>query len=303
MKVVAYLSSVPAKNKNPNKPETLKRFINGVSRTGDQGILHTGTNLVNCDVAFIQGWQHEHGKIAPHLKLRTDVTDFQRSNGNRLLVNDSNLFNYVGERPVHYGRFSFDGVFPTTGCYFWDDPDPTRWQQISRDQGIVLKDWRQQGRHILICTQRNGGWSMKGFDVVSWLNQTVKEIRKHTDRPIVVRPHPGDKNAKTYLNFKSMHWTLSQNASILDDFNNAWAVITYNSTPGVAASIEGIPAFVTDPVPKTSQAFGVANTDLSTIETPAMPERQAWIERLAMCHWSYDELSSGAAWSHFKKYV
>lgn len=301
MKVVAYLAGIPPGNKNPEKPEVLKRFINGVVASGDNGILHPSANIIPCDVAFIQGWSHEHGKSAPHLQLRETVRNQQLQNGNRLLIVDSNLFNYVGKNL--YARFSFDGVFPTTGNYFWDNPDPARWQQISRDTGISLKSWRTNGNHILICTQRNGGWSMKGMTVLDWLHQTVTEIRKYSNRPIVVRPHPGDKNARTYLNFKSPHWTLSTSPTLTDDLANAWATVTYNSSPGVASSIEGVPVFVTDPAPETSQAFPVANTDLSKIETPAMVDRQAWIERIAMCHWNYDELSNGAAWRHMKKFV
>lgn len=297
MKAVAYLSGIPAGNKNPDKPEVLNRFIEGVRAAGDQGILHTGKNIIDCDVAFIQGWQHEHGKSAPHLALRQQVIDHQRKKHQRLLVVDSNLFNYRGKNL--YSRYSFDGVFPTTGVYFWDHVDPARWQQISRDTGITLRDWRTNGNHILICTQRNGGWSMKGNGVVAWLDQTIAEIKQHTDRPIRIRPHPGDKNARQYLS----KYQLSTNEQLVDDFADAWAVVTYNSTPGVAAAIEGIPAFVTDPAPVTSQAFPVANTSLATIENPRMQDRQAWIERLSMCHWNKDELSSGAAWRHFKQYV
>jgi len=301
MKVVAYLAGIPPKNTNSEKPEVLSRFINGVVQSGHIGILHTGNNIIPCDVAFIQGWSHEHGKSAPHLQLREAVRDHQLRNRNRLLIVDSNLFNYIGKNA--YARFSFDGVFPTTGNYFWDNPDPARWQQISRDAGITLKPWRNNGKHILICTQRNGGWSMKGMTVLDWLNQTVAEIKKYTDRPIIVRPHPGDKNAKNYLNFRSPHWKLSGAAQLTEDLSKAWVTVTYNSSPGVASAIEGVPVFVTDPVPKTSQAFAVANTDLSKIETPETFDRQAWIERIAMCHWNFDELSNGAAWRHMQQFV
>lgn len=297
MRAVAYLAGIPPGNKNPEKPDVLKRFIQGVQASGDQGILHTGRNIVNCDVAFIQGWQHEHGKSAPHLALRQQVIDHQRQTKRRLLVVDSNLFNYRGHNA--YLRYSFDGVFPTTGTYFWNTVDPARWQQISRHTGIVLRDWRTQGSHILICTQRNGGWSMQGKNVVAWLDQTIAELRKYTDRPIRIRAHPGDKSAAQYLAGRD----ISTNKELADDLHNAWAVITYNSTPAVAASIEGIPAFITDPTPQNSQAYGVANTQLHMIENPVLSDRQPWVERLSMCHWSRDELSSGAAWQHFRQYV
>lgn len=297
MKAVSYLAGIPPSNKNPEKAEMLRLFVQGVQASGDQALLHAGHNLVDCDVAFIQGWQHEHGKSAPHLALRQQVIDYQRAKNKRLLVVDSNLFNYRGHNA--YGRYSFDGVFPTTGEYFCDNVNPNRWQQISSDTGIVLKDWRTHGSHILICTQRNGGWSMQGKNVVNWLDQTIADIRRYSDRPIRIRAHPGDKSAPQYLAGRQ----ISTNTNLVDDFANAWAVITYNSTPGVAAAIEGIPAFVTDPRPANSQAYAVSNHDLSKIESPDMPDRQLWIQRLSMCHWSKSELASGAAWRHFRQYV
>ena len=96
---------------------------------------------------------------------------------------------------------------------------------------------------------------------------------------------------------------LSTNERLIDDLRNAWATVVYNSSPSVASIIEGVPAFITDPVPQHSQTYGVANTDLSRLENPEMLDRQAWIEKISMCHWSFEELRSGEAWRFFKKYV
>ena len=96
---------------------------------------------------------------------------------------------------------------------------------------------------------------------------------------------------------------LSTNERLIDDLRHAWATVVYNSSPSVASLIEGVPAFITDPVPQHSQTYGVANTDLSSLENPSMLDRQSWIERVAMCHWNFDELRSGEAWQFFKKYI
>jgi hypothetical protein len=106
-----------------------------------------------------------------------------------------------------------------------------------------------------------------------------------------------------YLDRSGRNYRLSTNEFIVDDFKNAKAVITYNSSPGVAGAIEGIPVFVTDPNPCISQAFDVANTDLSLIENPRYPDRQQWIEKLSMSHWNFDETASGAAWEHIRQFV
>lgn len=298
MKVVAYLSGVPSPHKSPHKIEILKRFIEGVNKSNDQGIAYTGNNVVPANVGVIQGWVHDGSPQTPHLLLRKKVAESQDT-----IIIDSNLFNYeVGKLyHHHYSRFSLNGVFPTTGNYFWDNPDPNRWKQISSDLNLSLKDWRLNGEHILIACQRNGGWSMGGYDVVSWIENTIAELRKFTDRPIIIRGHPGDKRAAQYLN--KSKWQISKNEKISQDFKNAWATITYNSSPGVASAIEGIPVFVTDPNPKMSQAYSVANTDLSKIESPILYERQRWAEQLSMCHWKFEELSSGKAWQYFRNYI
>ena len=141
MRVVAYMSAVPASKKNNNKRDILTKFIEGVNIVGDKGVVHTGFNLVPADVAFIQGWTHEHGKSAPHLCLRQQVIDIQRKTHKRILVADSNLFNYKQKNhPANYLRYSFDGVFPTTGNYFDLQTDPARWKKIQQDLDLGVKD-------------------------------------------------------------------------------------------------------------------------------------------------------------------
>jgi len=301
---VAYYAGIPPNNNNMEKPRILDYFCQGVTAAGDTAIAHRSLNIVECDVALIQGFVHEHGKSAPHLQLRKTAIDLQKSTNKRSLIVDSNLFLYADKtNPLHYLRYSFDGVFPTTGFYFDRDVDPIRWQQISKDLGISLKPWRTQGNHILICLQRNGGWSMGGLDVIQWMNSTILEIRKYSKRSIVVRAHPGDKKIGSYLKVNHKAVSLSVNPDLRDDLCNAWATVVYNSSPSVASIIEGIPAFLTDPYPQNSQSFVVANTDISRIEDPAMVDRQAWIEQISMCHWKFDELKSGVAWQFFKKYI
>lgn len=302
MKFVAYLSSVPPSRKSQHKSDLLRRFVSGVQTVGDHGVLNTRPELVNADVAFIQGWPHSTGKQAAHNLFRQEVHDFQKNNNNRLLVVDSNLFNYRGKN--EYSRYSFDGVFPNTGTYFWDNPDPAHWQSISRNTGITLKDWRQRGTHVLVCLQRNGGWSMGTYDILDWATKTIAKIQQATDRPIVLRPHPGDKSARQHIGdisrFRNVKLS-DPGSTLLDDLKDCWTVVNHNSSPTVGAAIEGYPIFVTDP--EKSQSAPVANTDFRLIENPAMPERQAWVERIAMCHWSQQEIMSGLAWQHIRNYV
>lgn len=300
----AYYGGIPPNNSNLEKPMILDNFIAGVAASGDTAIAHRGMDVVPCDVALIQGFVHEHGKTLPHLMLRKNAVDFQKKNGKRSLIVDSNLFLYADPgNTKRYLRYSFDGVFPTTGFYFDRDIDPARWQSISKNLGISLKPYRTTGNHILICLQRHGGWSMRGLSTIEWLNQTIVDIRKYSQRPIIVRAHPGDKKIRKILQIRHANTTLSFKPSLKDDLKNAWVTVVYNSSPSVASVIEGVPAFLTDPHPEYSQAHEVANLDLSKIENPELKERQTWIEKLSMCHWNFDELKSGEAWNFFRKYI
>jgi hypothetical protein len=302
---VAYYGGIPPTNTKPEKPLILDNFCHGVIRSGDTAIAHTGMNALSCDVALIQGFVHEHGKSAPHLHLRQQAVDLQKKNGKRSLIVDSNLFLYADpENKKTYLRYSFDGVFPTTGFYFDRDIDPTRWQKISANLNIRLAPYRTSGSYILVCLQRNGGWSMKGLNVQTWLDQTILKIRQYSNRPILVRMHPGDKKIKQVLKINHRNVTVSpQERPLTVDLKNAWATVVHNSSPSVASVIEGVPAFLTDSIPQHSQSFDVANIDISNIENPVMPDRQAWVERLSMCHWNFDELKSGEAWQFFKRYI
>lgn len=302
---VAYFGGIPPNNTKEEKPQILEFFCQGVEKSGDIALRHKDLSIVPCDVALIQGFVHEHGKDAPHLRLRSDVINLQKKDKKRVLVVDSNLFLYANTKnPKKYLRYSYDGVFPTTGFYFDKNVDPTRWEKISKDIGISLKPYRASGSHILLCLQRNGGWSMQGLSSIQWMNQIIEKIRRHSpNRPIVVRTHPGDKKISKILKITHKNVSLSNSENLVDDLRNAWATVVFNSSPGVASLIEGVPTFVTDPCPQNSQCFGVANTDLSKIEAPILFDRQNWVEKISMCHWSFDELRSGEAWSFFKQYV
>jgi hypothetical protein len=311
MKVVAYLSCLPPNNKNIEKGEILPRFSQGVLAAGDEILLHQGHTLIDSDVALSVGWVHEDSKDVPHLKLRKSIIDHQLSHKKKVLLADSNLFLYANkENPLHYLRYSFNGIFPNTGIYCDDEVDPDRWKRLSQNSGITMKDYRKNGHHILLCLQRNGGWSMGGYDVVDWTASTIRELRKYTDREIVIRAHPGDKGSGSYLSPKNLmrkigilkNVRLSKpNATLMDDLHKCWAVVNHNSSPVVGAAIEGYPIFVTDP--ERSQCREIANTDLKNIETPMLFDRQQWVERISMFHWNFGEIGNGECWSHMRQYV
>lgn len=312
MKFTVYQACLPPNNKNLEKNEILNRFPLGVLYLGlDEVTIHQQRNLIDCDVAMMVGWVHEDSKDTPHLTFRKQIIDEQKKRNKKILLADSNLFLYKDKsNPHHYLRYSYNGIFPNTGEYCDRDIDPMRWRSLSKNLDIHLKDYRKTGNHILLCLQRNGGWSMGGYDVVDWTAQTIKNLRQYTDREIVIRAHPGDKGSKNYLspnnlirkigNLKRVRLS-REGVDLIGDLADCWAVVNYNSSPTVGAAVEGYPVFVTDP--DKSQCKEIANLDLANIENPVLPDRQRWIERLSMFHWNFNEIANGECWAHMRKYV
>ena len=309
MNVVSFLGGIPPRNQNPDKPMMLKLFAEGVNKVGDKGIVHEGMTYQNCDVAVLQGFVHEHGKNAPHLSFRKQVLDMNTVKPKRCVVIDSNMFSFATgtqHNNTNLLRFSFDGIFPNTGDYCNHDVETDEhWKRISGKYNIHIKPYRQDGTHILICLQRDGGWSMRGESVMSWLDKTIKTIRQYSKRKILIRCHPGTRmqlqNGKTIAQNYGVIVSDTNSRSLMLDLENCWAMVVKNSSPSVAALVNGIPIFVTDP--EHCQAGSLANVKLENIERPAMPDREKFLYKLAACHWDFDDLKSGRCWSHMRKYV
>lgn len=306
MKVASYLMGIPPGNTNPEKPAIIVNFIEGVWRTGDEGTIITDYNPVDADVAVVQGFVHPGSKNSLHLNLRKAVFEKQQREGKRSIIVDSNLFLYADPGNTRgYLRYSYDGIFPNTGEYCNADPDAQRWNKISQELGLSLKPTKRDGRNILICCQRDGGWSMGDNKLLPWLVKTVTEIKRWSDRRIVIRFHPGDKNVlnhkRSLARYRLPNVVVSHNENILQDFVTAYAVVNYNSSPAIASAVEGIPTFVLDP--EHSQAADVAHHSLSELENIREFDREAWAYRMAQMHWNLQELKDGTAWQHLRNWA
>lgn len=309
MIVRSYLSSLPKRINADEKVNALTYFAEGATKCGDNARTTTSQTYEECDVGAIIGNAFDANPRKTrltHYAVRKMVMDTQTQLGKYWLSIDSNVFIYKNrDNPHKYLRYSFNGVFPATGIYCNDNPGEDNWNNIKRDYNMDLKPWRTQGNHILITLQRPMGWSMRGMDLMTWLDRTLKQIKKYSDRSIVIRWHPGD--WKNFPQYKPMldkfGVTVSpQDRHILEDLKNCWALVCHNSTPSAVAPIEGIPAFITDD-PNYSQGGDIANINFSMLENPNLPDREQWIRKLAQCHWSFEDVRSGRCWAHMRQYV
>lgn len=312
--VIAYMKVIPPGNKNPQKPMIIRNFIEGVNRCGDKGMVTSSRSVIDADVAVIQGFVHKNSKNSTHLNLRKEIYENQIRKNKRCVIVDSSLFLWKDPAQTRgYLRYGYDGIFPHTAEYCNNTPNPERWKIISKDLNIELKPWRlnQKDGHILVCCQRDGGWSMDGRSVQDWLQYVITELRMRTDRSILIRFHPGDKNTAQHRQaianwskrdpgvFKDIF--ISATRVLEEDFYTAHSLVGHNSSPTCASVIEGIPTFLTDPV--NAQSSTVSHHSFNEIEDHKEFDRQLFVERLAQMHWTLDEVKRGKCWLHMRKWA
>ena len=143
---------------------------------------------------------------------------------------------------------------------------------------------------ILIAAQHERSLQWEGQPAMSaWVLKTVEAIRQHTDRPIVVRPHP---RSPFSFSYPKVRMTTPQRVpNTYDDFNIDYGmhcVVNYNSGPGVQAAIEGTPVVVD----RTSLAAPISDV-LKNIENPQLPDRTEWFARLCHTEWTREEIAQG----------
>ena len=163
--------------------------------------------------------------------------------------------------------------------------------------GLLEKPWRTSGKYILICGQHDKSLQWKNMPSMSnWFLKTYDEIRKHTDRPIVFRPHPRCRLPHIERGLKHVYrQDPVKIGGSYDDFdmgfNDTHATISWSSNPGIHSIINGVPAFVGT----SSLAYPVANDIdfLQDIETPAMPDRQQWLNDYAHTEYTVEEIAAG----------
>jgi hypothetical protein len=292
--VVVYASSLPRVADRSRKTEVLEAFVAGVQAQGARVLLQREPQIVPARLAVILGWVGTKIRGA-HIQLRRDVIDHQRVSKNLIMPIDGSCFKFVDDHS-QFLRYSLDGVFYNRDRYANANSTSDKWNQIQQTLGLQLEPWRQQGDHVLVCLQRDGGWSMKGTDMTAWTVNTVRRLRELTSRPIVIRAHPKHRIDLSVLSDltgvrQSLHGT-----DLTQDLAGAWAAVFYNSSASVAAVLAGIPVFATD---DDCVAWRMANPDLAQIEDPKMPAREQWLYDLSAAHWTDAESRDGTIYRHF----
>jgi hypothetical protein len=165
------------------------------------------------------------------------------------------------------------------------------------------------GDYVLICGQhgKSEQW-VNMLPMNEYFKQTVLDIRKHTNRPIVIRSHPRFRENvffnidKDFFNVHKVEWNIPKHIQkTYDSFDlenllaHCHCVISHSSNSGINAVIAGTPAIVS----KESLAYDVGATDISIIENLPTPNREQWFVELCHKEWLEHELEY--AWLNLRK--
>ena len=232
------------------------------------------------------------------------------------IVSESNPFRQ------HDGwlRFGWNSYKWTKGNFNNDNVDDSRWKRFQNITGVTFKDWHSPGDDIIIMGQKEGDSALnemyeQGYDnFYDWVNDVIKNIRKHTDRRIVIRPHPRnlDKtlnqvHTKILVNNKKNNVVLSENLTkggnqggegLSADLARAYCVVSFNSNSSVEAAIEGIPVFSLN---DGSMTYPISHKKLSQIEKIDYNiDITNWQNKIAYTMWNKPDVISGECWEHLK---
>jgi len=148
---------------------------------------------------------------------------------------------------------------------------------------LVLRNF-STGKKILIAPPSEKSFSLWNINQQQWIDETIAEIKKYTDRPIEIRLK---RTRDDRMRENTMEEALADNVHCL---------VTYNSVAACEAIMLGKPAITLGP-----NAAGVlCSNSLQEIENPRIPtydEREAWLRHLSYSQFTFTEMSNGYAWS------
>lgn len=270
IKNIAYYPSQCALNSRPVMSAVLDVFQS-------RGI-QTQENSLNADAAVIWSvlW---HGRM----RKNQQVYEHYRRQGKPVVVIDVGALYRGRTWKLAVNHINQTGYYGHT-----ENLDRNRPTKLGISTAINLTN----NGEILVAAQHNSSLQVAPVGIIeSWITDQVEQIRRVTDRPIVIRPHP---RCRVDLSKVPRNMRIEQPVAVAntyDSFNIHYdyhAVVNYNSGPGIQAAISGARPIVD----QSSLAWPVA-VSIADIDHPYEIDRQQWL--IEICHTEYtlDELKLG----------
>lgn len=169
-----------------------------------------------------------------------------------------------------------------------DNLDASRPFKLGISLGTLLSD---NGK-ILIAAQHNRSLQLANLpSMESWITEKIKEIRNHTDREIIVRPHPRCALNQRALPQGVVYESPKKIDNTYDSFDISYcyhAVVNYNSGPGIQAALAGSRVIVDQ-----SSLARPVSIDLADIEKTYDTDRCDWLVKITHTEYTVDELRKG----------
>ena len=266
----------------PEQPDVhrlaLKALCSGVSKQEEVFLEYNG-EYRPCDLAVT--WSIYKTRL-PSTKNREVIHREQKSLGKKVIVIEKGYINRNKYYSVGYDSQNGWANFRNK------DMPSDRFHAL----GVELKEYRKRGSHILLCGQVPWDTSVQHLDYEEWCRSIVGEIKKHTNRPIIFRPHPLAAGAFTQIAGAKT----SNKKTLEEDLEDCWAAVSYNSNALVLAAIKGIPIFACS---DGSMALEISE-DFVDLDNPKLYNREQWAYNIAYSQWTLDEMRSGRTWKHLK---
>lgn len=235
------------------------------------------------------------------LSIYQTVESFSKKNNISLLIRELPVIRHADT--ADWWRFSWNHYFLDRGIYPYDAAYD-RWTELRNKLDIKIHDWRSLGDKILFILQKPLDSALNKLhdnqiSYESYCIEVIEQIKKNTDRSVVLRKHPRDPSTLIHrLKGIFPEIEISQNKLLLEDLNDSHCVVTYSSTSSVESVFYGIPTVTLDP---SCVATEVSHHSLEDIENLIEFDRDSWLKKLAFMQWSPEEIQSGKTWSFLKE--
>lgn len=295
--------------------EIFQGFIEGVRANGDEPVINTSPRFSpefpTAPVAFIMGYGRRNDGTVKHgmQGFRYEILKHQQERGGRTICFDGGFFKGIGN--YEYYRVGLDSPLGN-GTFLNKNSPSDRWLEFKEKYNITYNPWKKEGDFILVCTQPDNGYSMNLKSTVQLVLEWIPQIRKLTDKKIVIKPHPNNMNQTREIsqltefikNEKSANRNdiemVDARSSLGDYLPGAQAMVTWNSTVAVETVAYGIPTFSFD---NLCMAWNVTDHDLNKLPNPTLFDREQWIADLHYASWNAKELATGELWAKFKEHI
>ena len=145
--------------------------------------------------------------------------------------------------------------------------------------------------NVIVALQHDRSLQVANINMTAWLHNTLSTLKKSTDRPITVRPHPRCRLAFDNLPQGVTVEIPNRLPNTYDSYDmhyDCHALVNYNSGPGIQAAIAGVRPVV-DP---TSLAHPVS-VGMVDIEQTYTKDRDLWLAQICHTEYTIDELRRG----------